>query len=163
MTIDILKNTIIPPPATLHNISVWNPDGVLDAGGVVPQISVRISGITNVRNAKANVRKEKKEASRATKMQLARPEIRMLRSMDFSASTSRKRPRRFFLLSNRQTRWIFSGTRSSLLMPLSFGRSELLTSKISKTKQSSASRRNWATWLVRSGKYSRHGTNRTIF
>ena len=156
MTIDILKNTIIPPPATLHNISVWNPDGVLDAGGVVPQISVRISGITNVRNAK-------REASRATKMQLDRPEIRTLKSMDFSASTSRKRPRRFFLLSNRQTRWIFSGTRSSLLMPLSFGRSELLTSKISKTKQSSASRRNWATWLVRSGKYSRHGTNRTIF
>ena len=80
--------------------------------------------------------------SRGTKTQLVPPEIRTLRSMGFSASISLKRPGRFFQPLNRQIPSIFFGIRFSLLMPLLSGHSELLTSKISKTKQSSALRRS---------------------
>ena len=98
--------------------------------------------LVDVRNAKANVRNAKRVLSRGTKTQLVPPEIRTLRSMGFSASISLKRPGRFFQPLNRQIPSIFFGIRFSLLMPLLSGHSELLTSKISKTKQSSALRRS---------------------
>ena len=97
----------------------------------------------NDRSKKKSERSERKGVlSRGTKTQLVPPEIRTLRSMGFSASISLKRPGRFFQPLNRQIPSIFFGIRFSLLMPLLSGHSELLTSKISKTKQSSALRRS---------------------
>lgn len=56
-------------------------------------------------------KKRKKAASRGTEMRPGRLGIRMLRSMDSSGNTCRRKHRRSFQRLNRLTRWIFYGIR----------------------------------------------------